>query len=69
MNPFPMLANQIFESIDGFCFGNIEFHCGFADVEIYFAGSAADVAKIRVCHFTRAIHNAAHDGNFHTLQV
>ena len=64
-----MLANQIFESIDGFCFGNVEFHRGLADVEIDFAGRAADVAEIGVGHFAGPIDDASHDGDLHAFQM
>ena len=42
---------------------------GFADVEIDFAGRAADVAKIRVGHFAGAVDDAAHDGDFHAFEM
>ena len=64
-----MLANQIFESIDGFCFGNVEFHRGLADVKIHFAGRAADVAEICIRHFAGTVHDASHDGDLHALEV
>ena len=64
-----MLANQIFESIDGFCFGNVEFHCGLADVEVHFAGRAADVAEIRIGHFARTVYDASHDRDLNAFQV
>jgi len=64
-----MLANQIFESIDCFCFGDVELHRCFADVEIHFAGPAADVAKIRIGHFAGTVHDASHDGDLYAIQV
>src|SRR6516165_9020730 len=69
LNPFPVLANQVFESIDGFGFGNIKFHRGLADVEIHFSRRAADVAEIRVGHFAGTVHNATHDGDLYTFQM
>ena len=64
-----MLANQILESIDCFCFGNVEFHCGLADVKIHFAGRAADVAEIRIGHFAGTVYDASHDRDLYALQV
>ena len=64
-----MLADQIFESIDGFCFGNVEFHCGLADVEVHFAGRAADVAEVRIGHFAGTVHDASHDRDLYAFQV
>ena len=64
-----MLANQIFESIDGFCFGNIEFHCGLAYVKIHFAGRAADVAEIRIGHFAGTVYDTSHNCDLYALQV
>ena len=62
-------ADQILEAIDGFRFGNVEFHRGLADVEIHLAGRAADVAEIGVGHFAGAVHDAAHDGDLHALEM
>ena len=56
-----MFFNQIDETPYSFALGNVEFHCGFSDVEIDLPWCSADVAEISVCHFTRAIDNAAHD--------
>ena len=64
-----MFANQILQSIDGFRFGNIEFHRRLADVEIHLARRAADVAEIGVRHFARAVHDAAHDRDLHALEM
>ena len=69
LNPFAVLANQILQSIHRFRFGNVEFNRGFADVEIHFAGRAADITKIGVGHFAWPIHDAAHDRDLHAFQV
>ena len=42
---------------------------GLADVEVDLAGRAADVAEVRVGHFARAVHDAAHDGDLHALEM
>ena len=64
-----MFADQIFETLDGFRFGDVEFHRRFADVEIHLARRAADVAEIGVGHFARAVHDAAHDGDLHAFEM
>ncbi len=64
-----MFADQIFQPIDRFRLGDIEFHRRFADLEIHFARRTADVAKIRVRHFARAVHNAPHDRNLYSLEM
>ena len=63
--PLTVFADQIFESIDCFCFGDVEFHGRFADVKIHFARCAADVAKIRIGHFAGTVHDASHDRDLH----
>ena len=64
-----MLANQVLEPIDCFRFGDVELHRRFADVEIHFAGRAADVAEIRIRHFTGTIHDASHDSDLYAFQM
>jgi len=64
-----MLADQVFQSIDCFGFGDIEFHRCLANVEIHLAGRAANVSKIRIRHFTGAIHYAAHDGDLYSFEM
>src|SRR4029453_16238526 len=61
LDPLAMFADQIFQPIDGFRLGNVEFPCRFADVQIPLARCPAHVAKIGVRHFTRPIHDATHD--------
>src|SRR5213082_1040687 len=69
LHPFPMLAHQLHEPVHGFGFGDVEFYRRLADVEVYFPGRAADVAEIRVGHFSGTIHNATHDGDLHALEM
>jgi hypothetical protein len=64
-----MFADQIFQPIYRFRFGNIEFHRGFADVEIHLARRAADISKVRIRHFTWAVHDATHDGNLYAFEM
>ena len=40
-----------------------------ADVKIHFSRGAADVAEIRVRHLAGTIHDAAHDGDLHALEM
>ena len=69
LHPLAMLADQILQTIDRIGLWNIEFHGCLADVKINLSGRATYVAEVRVGHFTRAIHNATHDRNLHTLQM
>ncbi len=64
-----MLPDQILETINRFRFGDIEFYGGFADVKIHFTWRAPDIAKVRVGHLAGTVYDAAHDGNFHALEV
>ena len=69
LDPFTMLAYQIFEPIHCFRFGNIEFHRRFADVKIHLARCAAHITKIGVGHFARPVYDATHDRNLHPFEV
>ena len=64
-----MIANKILQAIDCFGFGNVEFHRGFADVEIDLSRGAADVTEIGIRHFTGAVHDAAHDRDLYAFQM
>ena len=41
--PIAVLADQVFQSIDRFRFGDVELHSRLPDVEIHFAGRAANI--------------------------
>ena len=69
VDPLAVLADEVLEALDGFGFGDIEFHRGLADVEIDLAGGAADVAEIGVGHLAGAVDDTAHDGDFDTLEM
>ena len=69
LGPFPVLLDQVHQAVHGFRFGNVELHYGLSDVEVDLARRAADVAEIRIRHLARAIHDAAHDRNLHTLEM
>ena len=64
-----MLTNQINEPFDCVGLGDVEFDRRLADVEVDLAGRAAHVAEICVRHFARTVHDAAHNGDFHTLEM
>src|SRR5437867_2697424 len=64
-----MLANQIFQPVHSFRFGNIEFYCRFADVKIHLARRAANVTKIGVRHFPGSVHDAAHDRDLYPFEM
>ena len=64
-----MLFDKINESFDRLRLGDVEFHRLFANVEIDFVRCAADVAEVRICHFSWAINDASHDGDTHALEV
>ncbi|MFM1944159.1 MAG: hypothetical protein RI897_3141 [Verrucomicrobiota bacterium] len=69
VDPFSVFADEVDQSIDSFCFGNIEFHWGFSDVEVDFPGGTSDVAEVGIGHFAGAIDDAAHDGDFDSFEV
>lgn len=62
-DPFAVLADEVDEALDGFCFGDVKGDGVFADVEVDFPGCSADVAEVCVCHFAGAVDDAAHDGD------
>src|SRR5262249_6170551 len=64
-----VLANKVHQAIDRLRLGNVELDRGFANVEINFAWCATDIAEIGICHFSRTIDDAAHDGDLHALEV
>ena len=69
VDPAVVFFDEVDEAVDGFGFGDIEFHGGLADVEIDFAWGAADVAEVGVGHFAGAVDDAAHDGDADPFEV
>ena len=69
VEPLAVFLDEVDEALDGFAFGDVEFHGGLADVEVDLAGRAADVAEIGVGHFAGAVDDAAHDGDLDALEV
>lgn len=69
VDPLAVLADEVDKALNGFGFGDVEFHGGFADVEVDLAGCTADVAEIGICHFAGAIDDAAHDSDTNALEV
>src|ERR1041384_7970064 len=63
LNPFAVFANQIYQPVHGFGFGDVEFDWRFADVEVDLVRRSAHVSEVRVGHFARTVHNATHDGD------
>src|SRR5712691_1324149 len=68
-DPLAVLTNQILQPFHRFGLGDVKFYGGLANIEIHFAGRAADVTEIRIRHFARTIHNAAHDRDLYSLQM
>ena len=64
-----MLADEVREARNGLGLGDVEFHGGFADVEVDFIRCAADVAEVGVSHFAWAVDDAAHHGDAHAFEV
>jgi hypothetical protein len=69
VNPLAVLANQILQSIDRFGFRDIELHRRLPDVEVNFPRGSTDVAKIRIRHFARPVHDATHDRDFDSFEM
>lgn len=68
-DPFVVFFDEIDEFIDGLGGGDVEFDGCFADVEVDFAGGAADVSEICVCHFAGSVDDASHDGDADAFEV
>ena len=64
-----MLFDEVDESVDGFVFGNVEFHRFFADVEVDLAGGASDVAEVSIGHLSRSVDDAAHHRDANSFEV
>ena len=64
-----MFADQIYQPVNGFRFGNVELDCRLSDVKVDLPRRAADIPKIGISHFSGAIHNAAHDRNLHSFKM
>ena len=64
-----MFLDEVHEAFHSFDFGDVEFDGRLANVEVDLAGRAAHVAEIRVRHFARAVHDAAHNGDLHALEM
>src|SRR5262245_29569210 len=69
LNPLAVFANQIHETFHGFSFGNVEFDRRLTHVEVDLARRTAHVAEVCIGHFARAVHDAAHDGDFYALEM
>jgi len=64
-----VFADEVYQSIDGFVFRDIETDWFLAHVEVDLVGSPTHVAEVGVSHLTRTINDAAHDGDFHAFEV
>ena len=64
-----MFLDEVHEAFHGVGFGDVELDGRLTDVEIYFIRRAADVAEIGIRHFAGAVHDAAHDGDLHALEM
>src|SRR5262245_54668509 len=69
IDPFTVLADQINEALDGFAFGNVEFHRLLANVKIDLVRGAADVAEVGIRHLAGTVHYATHDRDLHTFEM
>ena len=64
-----MFSDEIDEALDGFGFGDVEPHRLTPDVEVDLARRTTNVAEIGIGHFTRAVHDASHNGDLHAFEV
>src|ERR1700689_1809449 len=64
-----MLFDEVNKPFPRLGFGDVELDRRLADVKIDLVRRAAHVAEIRVRHFARPVHDAAHDGNLHALEM
>src|SRR5450432_2215566 len=68
-NPLVVFLDEVHETLHGLGFGDVELDRRLADVEIDLVWRTSHVTKIRVRHFAGAVHDAAHDGNLHALEM
>src|SRR6516225_5711685 len=68
-HPAVMFLDEIDEPVHGLRLRNIKLHRLLTDVEIHLARRATDIAKIRIGHFSGAIHDTTHDCNLHSFEV
>src|SRR5439155_18495837 len=57
LGPFPVLFNQVHQSLHRFRLGNVEVNCFLSNVEIDLSRCSADVTEIGVRHLARPIHD------------
>ena len=69
LHPLVVFLDEVHEPFHRVGFGDVELDRRLADVKIDLVRRAADVAEIRVRHFARPVHDAAHDGNLHALEM
>jgi hypothetical protein len=69
IDPLAVLADEGDQAGVGVGLGDVVLDAVRPDVEVDFAGGAADVAEVGVGHLAGAVHDAAHDGDFHALEV
>src|ERR1017187_8588966 len=69
LSPLAKFPDEVHQAVNGFRFGYVELHGCLADVEVDLARRAADIAEVRVRHFARAVHNAAHNRNLDALEM
>src|SRR6266704_1045745 len=64
-----MFSNEIYQAINRFSLQNVKFNRRFAHVQIDLSWRAADVPKIGVGHFAGSVDDAAHNSDFHALEM
>jgi hypothetical protein len=69
IGPLAVFADEVNEAVNGLFLWDVEFDGGLADVEVDFARRTTHVAKVGIGHFSRAVDDAAHDGDFDALEV
>ena len=69
VDPFSVGADELDEAVVGLGLGDVVLDALLADVEVYLAGGAADVAEVGVGHFAGPVDDAAHDGDFDAFEV
>ena len=68
-HPIAMLFDEGNEFLHGLFFRNVFLDYVFLFVKGDFAGTGSYITIIGVGHFTRTVHNTAHDADFHSLQM
>lgn|SRR5690606_21510393 len=67
--PVPVFTYKFNKLVYGLSSRDIAAHNILSSVKSNSSWSGTDISVVRICHFTRTIHNTSHNSNLDTLQV